>query len=335
MSIGLVSAVLNGSAPVSAAMRDRVVAAVDELGYVPHAIARSLKLGRTRAIGLVMPDLTNPHFAGLALAVEEICDRNGFTLTLCNSSDDHEKELRLLRGLRRRVDGLVFIPGGATANTPGLLRDAIGVPVVLIDRGIPELAADTVLLDNRDAAAKLTGLLIAAGHRRVALVAGRPDIALSCEREEGYRSAMEAHGLADEALVVSGGFRVDLARNVTRGLLDRRTRPSAILSASNHTTVGIMAALAEAGLRCPDDLSVAAIDELSWTEGFRPRLTVAAQPIEAMGREAALLLFERILGRRDAAPPVLSMHRAEIMVRRSIAPFPPPESRTERRMRPG
>lgn len=201
VSVGLVSAVLNSSAPVSEALRARVVSVIDELGYVPNAIARSLKLGRTRAIGLVMPDLTNPHFAGLAMAIERVCDAGGFTLTLCNSSDDHVKELRLLRGLRQRVDGLVFIPGGASLNDPALLRAAIPSPVVLVDRRVPELDADTVLLDNQGAARRLTELLIARGHRRIAMVAGRQDIELSRDREAGYRAAMQAHGLPHEELV--------------------------------------------------------------------------------------------------------------------------------------
>lgn len=317
VSVGLVSAVLNSSAPVSEALRARVVSVIDELGYVPNAIARSLKLGRTRAIGLVMPDLTNPHFAGLAMAIERVCDAGGFTLTLCNSSDDHVKELRLLRGLRQRVDGLVFIPGGASLNDPALLRAAIPSPVVLVDRRVPELDADTVLLDNQGAARRLTELLIARGHRRIAMVAGRQDIELSRDREAGYRAAMQAHGLPHEELVAWGEFDATNARRAALHLVDRQPRPTALLSASNHTTIGIMNALAARGLRCPDDLSVAAIDDFSWAEGFHPRLTVAAQPIEQMGREAAAVLLDRVLGRRIGSPQAW-VHEAEVIVRESV-----------------
>ncbi len=319
VSVGLVSSVLNDSARVSAGLRLRVLQAVDELGYVPHAVARSLRLGRTGTIGLVMPDLTNPHFAALACIIEAACDAAGFTLTLCSTSDDHAKEVRQLRLMQRqRVDGLVFIPGGPSEVDAALLRAAITAPVVLLDRTVAGLGADAVLLDNRQAAHDLTLHLIGRGHARIALVAGRPDIEISRDRESGYRAALANHGLAtDAALVAYGQFHAAAACRATLALLDLPSPPTALVSTSNHTTVGIMRALAERRMACPADISLVAIDDLPWSSGFAPELTVAAQPADEMGRIAAAWLLERILG-RFSGEARKSLHQARLVVRGSV-----------------
>ncbi|WP_428377451.1 LacI family DNA-binding transcriptional regulator [Lichenicoccus sp.] len=320
VSVGLVSSVLNNSAPVSPALRRRVLQAVDDLGYVPHAVARSLKLGRTGTIGLVMPDITNPHFAALACIIEAACDEAGFMLTLCSTSDDHPKELRQLRLMQRqRVDGLVFIPGGPSEVDAALLNAAITAPAVMLDRTIAGLHADAVLLDNHQAAHILTAHLIAQGHTRIGLVAGRPDIRISRHREAGYRTALAAHGLAvDATLIGYGQFQEDGAHRAALALLDLPSPPTALVSTSNHTTVGIMRALAERHLACPAGISLVAIDDLPWSTGFAPRLTVAAQPFEAMGRTASTWLLDRILGRYRGAPRS-SVHQPRLVVRGSVS----------------
>ena len=315
-SIGSVSAVVNDTAPVSPELRARILRVVDELGYVPHAIAVSLKSGRSRMIGLVMPDITNPHFASLARSIERGCDEAGFMLTLCGTSDDHEKELKQLRALRaRRVDGIVLIPGGLSANDPQRLREAISAPVVILDRQVPELQADVILLDNEGAARMLTGHLIGEGHRRIGIVAGAEDIGISRQRVAGYRMALASHGIASsDELVVYGHFQAAPAFEASLGLIDRR--PTAVIATSNHTTIGLMRALASRGIACPAEISVASIDDFSWVEGFHPRLTVAAQPAEEMGIEAVRWLLDRII-QRETGPPRVAIHEASLIIRGS------------------
>nr|WP_321984969.1 LacI family DNA-binding transcriptional regulator [uncultured Lichenicoccus sp.] len=321
VSVGLVSSVLNNSARVSPGLRSRVLQAVDELGYVPHAVARSLRLGRTGTIGLVMPDLTNPHFAALACIIEAACDEAGFMLTLCSTSDDHAKELRQLRLMQRqRIDGLVFIPGGPSAVDAAMLRTSITAPVVMLDRTVAGIEADAVLLDNRQAAEALTAHLIGQGHARIGLIAGRPDIEISQHREAGYRAALAKHGLAWEAgLIGYGQFHEDSACAATLALLDQPSPPTALVSTSNHTTIGIMRALAERRLACPADISLVAIDDLPWSSGFEPELTVAAQPADEMGRIASAWLLDRVLGRFGGGART-SVHRGRLVVRRSVRP---------------
>jgi len=295
VSIGSASAVINNTAPVSPEMRERVLRAVDELGYVPDAVARSLKMGRTRTIGLVLPDITNPHFAGLAGAIERFCEATGYVVLLCITSDDPAKELRYLQLLRtQRVDGLILVPGGADTDYVEAIRKAIRVPTVLVDRRLDGLDADAIVLDNRAAGRAVVEYLIRSGHRRIGMVAGQARIPMANERVAGYREALEDNGIVyDPSLVVWGEFHSEPARRAMFDLLHRRPRPTAIFSTNNHTTIGVMQALADQGFRVPADISVAAIDDFPWSTAFSPRLTTAIQPIEEMGRAAA----ERLLGR--------------------------------------
>ena len=300
VSIGSASAVVNATAPVSPEMREKVMRAVAELGYTPDGVARSLRLGRTRTIGLVIPDITNPHFAAMASAIEVACDAAGYSLMFCNTSDDAAKELRLLRLLRtQRVDGIILVPSGAPED-PDALRQAITAPTVIVDRTVDGLDCDAVLLDNHAASRMVVEYLIRCGHRRIGVVAGRAGVSLSSERLAGYRETLAENGIAyDDTLVVGGEFQPEPAYRAAIRLLHRRPRPTAIFSTSNHTTIGIMKALADQGFRCPQDISVAAIDDFDWSNAFSPHLTTAAQPIAEIGRSAVDMLLERIRG--DAA----------------------------------
>ena len=148
--------------------------AVDELGYTPHGVARSLRMGKTRTVGLVLPDITNPHFAAMASAIEVACDAAGYTLMLCNTTDDPEKELRLLRLMRtQRVDGIILVPSGA-AQDAALLRQAITAPTVIVDRTMDGLDFDAVLLDNRAASRMVVEYLIGAATAGSASLPGGP-----------------------------------------------------------------------------------------------------------------------------------------------------------------
>ncbi|WP_158817130.1 LacI family DNA-binding transcriptional regulator [Methylocapsa sp. S129] len=298
VSIASVSTVINNTAAVSPAMRKKVERAVADLGYIPHALARNLKMGRVNVIGLILPDIANPHFSELASAIEVACDSAGFSLMLCNTSDNAEKEVRHLRMMRaQRVAGVIFVPGGSPTHDTEALGRLLEGPAVLLDRAFASLALDCVLLDNVEAGRLAADHLVQNGHRRIGIVAGPPHLQISQDRVAGCRAAMRAHGLPfEESLVVDGGFRPELAYHATRAVLRRRARPTAVIATSNHTTVGVMKALAELGLRCPADVSVAAIDDFTWAEGFAPRLTAVAQPIEAMGQEAV----RRLLARSDS-----------------------------------
>jgi DNA-binding LacI/PurR family transcriptional regulator len=295
VSVASASTALSNNAAVSRAMRDRVQRAADDLGYIPHALARNLKTGRANVIGLVLPDISNPHFSGLASAIEIACDAAGFSLMLCNTSDSSDKEIRHLQMMRaQRVEGIIFVPGGSETHDMKALQRLLGDSAVLLDRSFPDFALDSVLLDNVAAGRLAADHLIQAGHTRIGIVSGPASLLISRDRVTGCRDAMTAHDLAfDAGRVVDGGFHPERAYLATQALLQRRPRVTAVISSNNHTTVGVMRALAHMRLRCPAQVSVAAIDDFTWAEGFAPRLTAVAQPIEAMGREAVRRLLNR------------------------------------------
>lgn len=319
VSIGSVSAVVNRTAPVSATLRQRVLAAIEELGYAPDGVARSLKTGRTRTIGLIIPDLTNPLFAALAAAIERACDAAGYALVLCASADDPEKELRHLQLMRtQRADGLILVLSGVEPGNAEAIRRLVTVPAVLVDRtlrGLPEF--DSVMLDDRAAARMVVEYLVRSGHRRIGVITGRPGISTATDRFDGYREALDEAGIAfDEALAVCGDFQIETAKDATAALLHRRPRPTAIFSTSNLTTIGVMRAIAEQGFRCPKDVSVAGIGDFEWSTAFSPGLTAVVQPVRAMGERAVECLLARLAGTPPAGP-VRAVFAPQLAVRDS------------------
>ncbi|MGO4128173.1 LacI family DNA-binding transcriptional regulator [Inquilinus sp. YAF38] len=319
VSIGSVSAVINRTAPVSATLRLRVMAAIDELGYAPDGVARSLKTGRTRTIGLVIPDITNPLFAALAAATERACDAAGYALVLCATADDPEKELRALRLMRtQRADGLILVLSGVEPGNVDAIRRLVTMPAVLVDRTLRGLADfDSVTVDNRAAARLAVEHMIGCGHRRIGIVTGRPGISISTERFEGYREALAAAGIPlDDDLAACGDFHIETALQATAALLQRRPRPTAIFSTSNLTTIGVMRAIAEQGLSCPQDVSVAGIDDFEWSTAFSPRLTAVVQPVQAIGERAVECLLARLAG-PPPTEPVRDVFAPQLVIRES------------------
>jgi LacI family transcriptional regulator len=318
VSVGSVSAVINETGTVSAEMILRVRKASDELGYAPDGVARSLKLGRTRTIGLVIPDISNPHFAGLAKAIEVESDRAGYALMLSNTTDDPDKEIRLLGLMRRqRADGLILVPCGVEPGHTEAIRKAFPAPMVIVDRLLRGLNCDSVVLDNVAASRMVLEYLIRAGHRRIGIVSGSPTISISVDRLAGYREALAENGVAfDEELVECGEFQTAPAYRATIALLHKRPRPTAIFSTSCHTTIGVMKALADQGFQCPQDISVACIDDFDWSNAFSPQLTTAAQPVDEIGSKAAEILLGRLSG-GAAGDPVHVVLPPRLVVRSS------------------
>jgi LacI family transcriptional regulator len=318
VSIGSVSAVVNRTAPVSATLRLRVMAAIEELGYAPDGVARSLKTGRTRTIGLVIPDITNPLFAALASAIETACDAAGYMLVLCSTADDPEKELRHLQLMRtQRAAGLILVPSGVEPGNAEAIRRIVTMPAVLVDRILQGLDFDSVTLDNRAAGRMAVEYLIRSGHRHIGIVTGRPGISISTERFDGYRQALAENGVAfREDLVACGDFHIDRATDATVALLHRRPQPTAIFSTSNLTTIGVMRAIAAQGFRCPNDISVAGIDDFEWSTAFSPRLTTVVQPVQEIGARAMECLLAR-LGDAGPAEPIRAVFTPQLVVRDS------------------
>jgi LacI family transcriptional regulator len=297
VSSATVSHVINNSRFVSPETRARVVEAIDALRYRRDGVARSLRRARTSTIGVVISDITNPFFSDLVRGIEDrIYGREeGFNLILCNTDEDTTRERMCLDVLQeRRVEGLIIVPAG---DNEDCLNEIVrsGLPVVFADRTVEGVEADTVLVDNVDGTFRLTQHLVGLGHRRIGVLQSERAATSVAERILGWRRALEGARIGvDVALVTRGGCTIEDARQAGLALLDDPGRPTAVLCTNNVMTLGMIQAIADRGLRCPEDIAVVGFDDFPWATAFSPRLTALAQPAYAMGTEAVDLLFARI-----------------------------------------
>lgn len=301
ISYTTVSHVLNNSRPVSEAVRLKVEAAITQLGYVPSAVARSLKARATATIGLVLPNNINPYFAELARGIEDVCERNGYCVILCNSDDDPLKQRNYLRMLQeKRIDGLILAAvDDATPGSEGYWPNA---PLVVVDREMAGLEADLVCIDHAQGAYLATRHLIELGHRRIACVNGPASALVARLRKAGFDQAMAEAGLSvpdqwrvESDFTADGGYRAGAA-------LLGHTRPSAVFAANDMLGMGILRAAAERKLRVPAELSVIGFDDIQMCRYVYPALTTVGQSIMQLGELAAEHLLERVQGRATGAP---------------------------------
>ena len=295
VSTATVSRVLAGKTIVSRELRERVLAAAEELEYQPSRVARSLRVQRSRIIGLIISDIQNPFFTSLVRAVEDIAYQNDYGVFLCNSDEDVQKERFYVELLHaEKVAGVVISATQEEENPSRMLVDA-GIPVVAVDRRMRDLDVDTVVIDNVGAAREIVSHLIADGHRRIGAVVGPSVTTTGRERLEGYVRALKEHGLRVEPQLVRTGLpKSEFGYRSAGELLALSEPPSAIFTGNNLLTSGALRAVRERGLRIPSDIGLAAFDELDWMSLVQPGLTVVAQPTYELGQTAAELLLGRI-----------------------------------------
>jgi len=320
VSVATVSAVVNGISVVRPELKARVEKAIRDIGYKRNAVARSLKMGTTRTIGLTVADITNPFFTDVVSVVQEVLHQAGYAVMLCSSDEDADTQddhIRLL--LDRMVDGLIIAPAGDDANLKRIL-DGAGVPVVLIDRICDGVDTDAVILDNERAVFDAVSYLTHLGHRRIGYISGPLDASTGRDRLAGYRGAVAAAGIPFEGdLVRLGNFREADAYKATMELLRMPDRPTALFSANNLMVIGVMKAIRDFGISCPDDISVACFDDFPWADVFRPQLTTVAQPVQAIGEQAARLLLDRLAGKNADFPRRLVL-QGRLVIRNSCRP---------------
>lgn len=296
VSVATVSNALNLPGKVSPDIKERVLSAAEMLGYAPHAGAQRLRRSASNLIGLVIADIANPHFGALAEELELSASARGYSVVVCNSGEDLSREKRHLQTLlSHRVDGIVLAATGGDSNERVAMLSRMGAPLVMVDRTIAGLSFDTVTLDNRRAGALVADHLIRLGHRRIGVVSGAENVSTGRERQDGFRDALASAGVAlDRSLVSDGGFRADRAQEAARHLLARADRPTAIFAANLMMALGVLGAVGEAGLICPRDISVAAIDDNPFATALHPGLTTVAQPIDAIAASAVDALLASI-----------------------------------------
>jgi LacI family transcriptional regulator len=313
VSPATVSRVLNGDPRVGKPYRERVLRSVAALDYRPNSLARNLRRQRSGTIGVVVPDIENPHFGEMLRAVEDQAFDAGYRVLVCNTDETPEKQRAYLEALiDERVLGVIISPSDPGGAQISRLLD-LGIPVVAYDREVLDPRADAVLADNVKGTRVGTELLLAAGHRSIAFIGGRTDVETGAERLAGYEMAMRAARL--EPWVVDGDFRLELAETAVAGLLAGDRRPSALLVANNLMTLGALRAIRDAGLRVPADLALVGVDDPAWSALVDPPLTTLAQPVRLMAADAMELLLQRVTGAREQ--PRRIVHPFELRTRAS------------------
>lgn len=293
ISYTTVSHVVNGTRPVSDQVRRKVEAAIAELGYVPSGVARSLRARATGTLGLLVPNASNPYFAELARGIEDHAERNGYSVILCNSDDDIDKQLRYLRVLlERRIDGLIVATVASDAAFAQALAN-LQVPLVLVDRSLEGVNADQLRVDHEQGAYLATRHLLELGHRRIVCIGGPASTQVAQLRAAGYQRALDEAGVAAQA-VVDCPFTSPAGHAAAQMLLAAEPRPTAIFAGNDMIALGVLRAAAERGLQVPQQLSVVGFDDIEVSRYLHPALTTVGQCIGALGEQVAARLLERI-----------------------------------------
>ncbi|BCV22311.1 LacI family DNA-binding transcriptional regulator [Moorella sp. Hama-1] len=317
VSPSTVSRALSGRVIVSPETREKVLQAVRELNYQPNALAKGLKEGRTKTIGLIIPNVRNLVFPAAIKGITDVAKKHGYTVILCNTDEDIETEKAYVDNLRKRlVDGLIFSTATA-ASTHILELKEQGFPVVLMIRHMED-QVDAVIVDNYRGGYEATKFLIQRGYRRIALINGTMELDLYRQRFAGYQAALSETGLTyNEDLVVHGtkdwedGYRAILT------ILERGQQPDAVFAASDPKALGAIKALKEKGLRVPQDIAVMGYDNLDMSELMDPPLTTMAQPFYEVGQRAVERLIRLINSKRKSRPTVERLP-SQLLVRASV-----------------
>lgn len=321
VSLGTVSHVLNGTAGVREPVRRRVLEAVSATNYQPSQLARGLRRVQTNVIGMIIPDITNPFFPAVVRGAEDQAFSNGYRLILCNTDNNHAKELAHLNALRTYLPaGLIVIPSSFSDLTAQAksYRD-VGAGVVCIDRLPKDWTGDAVTADNLEGAYKATRHLIGLGHTLLATITGPLHLTNVQERLNGFKQAIkEARLQLAPEYVQDATFDKQGGASKASLLLRLIPRPTAILAGNDMIALGVLAAIRNAGLRCPQDVSVFGFDDLELAETTNPALSSVSQSGYQLGSMAAGILLERIHG--DAGPAKHIVLETSLKLRDSVAP---------------
>jgi LacI family transcriptional regulator len=301
VSQATVSQVLNNASAISVPeeTRQRILAVVQELGYVPNLSARSLRTQKTYTIAVILPDITNPFYPLFLRGIQDVTEQYDYNLVAYNSDGIPEKEAKCLEGIKRNhVDGLI---ASLFEGHEDLLSE-LDLPIVLLG---PKPAGpypyDVIWLDNILASRQIVRHLIRRGYPRMAMLAGIVGTPPHQKRYIGFCQALEEHQIPlDESLVIYGDFTENSGYNAMKILLQRASPPLSVFAVNDLMAMGAMLAIREAGLHIPQDIAIAAFDDIPAAELTNPPLTTINQHQENMGRQAAEMLFEQIMGK---APP--------------------------------
>lgn len=318
VSIATVSRVLSGKGGVSAALADKVRQAAADLNFKPNRVARGLRRQHTQTIGVLVTDIQNPFFTSVLQSIEAILEPSGYVMLLCNSDEQPGREKIHLTTLQAEgVAGVIIAP---TRSEAGRYQPVIdnGTPIVLIDREVPDLRTDNVVINNQDAASSAVNHLLGLGHKKIGLIAGPAHATTSTIRKKGYLQALRDAGIPImNEYIQAADYKQCGGYEAMGRLLNLPDRPTAVIVLNNLMTLGALQSIQEHRLSVPGDVALLGFDDLPWAACLQPPLTVIAQPTYALGEAAAQLLVDRI--HNPNRPFRKIMLEASLIVRASTA----------------
>lgn len=317
LGLATISSYLNGG-NVREKNRIKIEQAIEELHFEVNEMARGLKTNRTKLIGVIIPELNNIFCAEIITEVEDILRRYGYAIMLCDCRTDEKREEEAVEFLKkRRVDGVIVIPSGSKSAHLQNLMDA-GIPVVLIDRKLKGLDCDCVLVDNRGCTRLAMEKLLAAGHRKIGMIAGPDEIYTASERLEGYYEAMKDVGIGGcNSLVVRGDYTIKGGTRAFKELIEKNPDMTAVFVSNYEMMVGAMMEANELGIRIPEQISLVGFDNVEFAKACVPKLSIVSQPTIEIAKEAADMMLRRLSEGREAKSVQVSLS-AEYIEGKSI-----------------
>lgn len=299
VSKATVSRVINNNPHgVGTATRMRVQQVIEDMNYRPNAIARAVAVSRSRMIGVVVPDVSNFFYPKVIRGISDYLESKDYSVVLCNSDYDPEKEAKLLMSLvDRRVDGVILCSGYSNKAFLEQYRN-YHVPLVLLGRTFDSSVSDASITgDNVKGFKKAASYLIRGGNRRIVYVEGKTEISGSKQRMQGYREALTEHEISfDERLILSGDYSIEYGRKAAQELLDRQISFDAVMTGSDLIAIGMVSAFLDAGVRIPEDVELIGFDNIELAEVFRPALSTVSKPHYRMAQHLAEQMVKIIDG---------------------------------------
>lgn len=321
VSTGTVSRVINAHPAVAKDVRQKVLTAIQALGWQPNAVARSMRTASTRTIGCIFSDVRNPLYANIIQGAEQAFAESGYTLMVASSGGDSSREAKLIQLFAsRRADGLIL--SNADEEDPDIAAaiKASGLPTVLVERDLP-IEAYSVGTDHRSGMRRAVEYLFSLGHERIALITGGQRTRAGRERVGGYVDAYKQAGKTPRSEMLRlESLSSDYAFSETQALLGMKSPPTAIIAGGNLMLAGVLRATQMVGVKIPRDLSIICSGDTELAELATPPVTAIRWDLGAVGREAAKLLMGRLVGSLPLDSVRIEVPN-EIVLRKSCAPL--------------
>jgi LacI family transcriptional regulator len=316
VSVATVSRAFNNSGPVREETRRRIEEVALRLRYSPNSAARSLSTRQTEVIGVLLPDLYGEFFSEVIRGIDQWVQREGWHLLVSSSHDERSDIEAALRAMRGRVDGLLVMSPDLDARALSENLPA-NLPVVLLNCEVDGRAYDSLNIDNYGGAVAVTRYLLDRGHRRIGAITGLPRNHDARERLRGVRAALATAGLPLEpGLMIQGDFSEASGYRAARALVEGGRLPTAIVAGNDSMAIGALSALAESGVRVPEDVALVGFDDIPTAQYVAPPLTTVRVAISELGGRAAARLLES-LSQPAAWEPVQQLLPTELVIRRS------------------